>query len=61
MLRYVKPGLAPAIVFFGDQDRWKKGWDIAHAKWKAHGNPVIDLQIALASRTAFITKIPGKL
>ena len=58
VLRYVKPGLAPAIVFFGDQDRWKKGWDIAHAKWKAHGNPVIDLQIAPGQPHGFYNKDP---
>ena len=33
-LRHLKPGMAPAIVFFGDRDTWKPGWDAAMARWK---------------------------
>ena len=58
VLRYVKPGLAPAIVFFGDQDNWKKGWDIAQAKWKSLGNQTIDLQIAPGQSHSFFNKDP---
>ena len=58
VLRYVKPGLAPAIVFFGDQDNWKKGWDIAQAKWKSLGNQTIDLQIAPGQLHSFFNKDP---
>jgi acetyl esterase/lipase len=58
VLRYVKSGLAPAIVFFGDQDGWKKGWDIAHAKWKSLGNQTIDLQIAPGQSHSFFNKDP---
>jgi acetyl esterase len=58
VLRYVKPGLAPAIVFFGDQDNWKKGWDIAYAKWKSLGNQTIDLQIGPGQSHSFFNKDP---
>jgi acetyl esterase len=58
VLRYVKPGLAPAIVFFGDQDKWKKGWNIANAKWKSLGNQTIDLQIGPGQSHSFFNKDP---
>jgi acetyl esterase/lipase len=58
VLRYVKPGLAPAIVFFGDRDTWKKGWDTAYAKWKSLGNQTIDLQIAPGQAHGFFNKDP---
>lgn len=58
VLRYVKPGLAPAIVFFGDQDTWKKGWDTAQAKWKAQGNQTIDLRIGPGQSHSFFNKEP---
>ena len=46
VLRHMKADLPPAIVFFGDQDGWMKGWGIAHARWKAIGANGIELQIA---------------
>jgi len=60
VLRFSKPDLAPAIVFFGDQDNWKKGWDIAHAKWQAAGNKTIDLQIAPGQSHSFFNKDPWR-
>jgi acetyl esterase/lipase len=58
VLRHVKSGLAPAIVFFGDQDNWKKGWDIAHGKWKSLGVQTIELQIAPGQAHSFFNKDP---
>ena len=58
VLRYVKPGLAPAIVFFGDQDTWTKGWDVAQAKWQALGNQTLALQIAPGQSHSFFNKEP---
>jgi acetyl esterase/lipase len=46
VMQYLKADLPPAIVFFGEQDNWKKGWDIAYAKWKSLGTETIDLQMA---------------
>jgi acetyl esterase len=58
ILRFIKPDLAPAIVFFGDKDPWKKGWDVAHSKWKSVGNNQIDLQIATGQSHSFFNKDP---
>jgi acetyl esterase/lipase len=58
VLCYVKPDLAPAVVFFGDQDNWKSGWDIANAKWKSIGNHTIHLQIGPGQSHGFFNKDP---
>jgi acetyl esterase len=37
-LQYIGPDMAPAIVFFGDQDSvWLPGWDAVHARLAAAG------------------------
>lgn len=46
LMHHLKADLPPTIVFFGQKDGWKKGWDVAHEKWKSLGNRSIDLQIA---------------
>lgn len=46
LMHYLKADMPPSIVFFGENDNWKKGWDIAYAKWKSLGTKTIDLQIA---------------
>ena len=58
ILRHLKADLPPAIAFFGDQDPWKKGWDTAHAKWKALGTKTIDLQIAPGQSHSFFNNGP---
>lgn len=58
ILRHLKADLPPAIAFFGDMDTWKKGWDIAHAKWKALGTKTIDLRIAPSQAHSFFNKDP---
>jgi acetyl esterase/lipase len=58
ILRHMNADLPPAIVFFGDQDKWKQGWDIAHAKWKSLGAKSIDLQIAPGQPHSFFNKDP---
>jgi acetyl esterase/lipase len=58
ILRYLKADLPPAIAFFGDKDPWKKGWDTAHAKWKALGTKTIDLQIAPGQSHSFFNNGP---
>jgi acetyl esterase len=60
ILRQLKADLPPAIVFFGDQDPWKKGWDIAHAKWEELGTQTIDLQIAPGQSHSFFNKAPWR-
>lgn len=56
ILNHLKKDTAPAIAFFGDQDTWKVGWDIAYAKWKSLGNTSIDLQIAPGQAHSFFNK-----
>jgi acetyl esterase len=46
ILTHLKADLPPAIVFFGDKDSWKAGWDTAYAKWQSLGVKSIDLRIA---------------
>jgi acetyl esterase len=58
ILRHLKADLPPAIAFFGDKDTWKKGWDTAHAKWKALGTKTIDLQIAPGQSHSFFNNGP---
>lgn len=58
ILRHLKADLPPAIAFFGDKDPWKKGWDTAHAKWKALGTITIDLQIAPGQSHSFFNNGP---
>jgi acetyl esterase/lipase len=60
ILRHQQAKLPPAIVFFGDQDGWKKGWDAAHAKWKELGAKTIDLQIAKGQAHSFFNKEPWR-
>ena len=47
-----------AIAFFGDLDGWKKGWDLAHAKWKSLGTQTINLQIATGQTHGFFNSDP---
>jgi acetyl esterase len=58
ILRHLKADLPPAIAFFGDKDTWKRGWDIAHAKWKSLGTKTIDLQIAPGQAHSFFNNDP---
>jgi acetyl esterase/lipase len=60
ILQHLKVDLPPAIVFFGDQDDWKKGWDSAHAKWEKLGTKTIELQIAPGQSHSFFNKDPWR-
>ena len=53
VLQQLKAELPPAIVFFGDQDQWKVGWDEAQAKWESLGTKTIDLRIAPGQKHSF--------
>jgi dienelactone hydrolase len=58
ILKFIKPDLAPAIVFFGDKDPWKKGWDVAYSKWRSVGAKEIELLIAPEQSHSFFNKDP---
>ncbi|MCE2959341.1 MAG: alpha/beta hydrolase [Akkermansiaceae bacterium] len=60
ILTHLKADLPPAIVFFGDKDTWKVGWDAAHAKWKTLGTKTIDLRIAPGQGHSFFNKDPWR-
>ena len=46
LMQHMKPKMPPTIVFFGENDGYKKGWDVAHAKWESLGDNSINLRIA---------------
>jgi acetyl esterase len=60
ILTHMKADLPPAVVFFGDKDTWKKGWDTAHAKWKGLGTKTIELHIAPGQPHSFFNKNPWR-
>lgn len=56
ILTHMKADLPPAIVFFGDNDEWKKGWDATYAKWKDLGAKTIELHIAKGQPHGFFNR-----
>lgn len=60
VLRFLKKDLPPAIVFFGDKDTWKPGWDAAHAKLRELGNTTTELWIAEGQAHSFFNKDPWR-
>jgi acetyl esterase len=58
--RFLRRDLAPAVVFFGTDDKWKEGWDAAHAKLKSLGNTTTDLQLASGRAHGFFNKEPWR-
>ncbi len=60
ILTHMKADLPPAVVFFGDKDTWKKGWDTAEAKWKGLGTKTIELHIAEGQPHSFFNKDPWR-
>jgi len=58
--RFLRRDLAPAVVFFGTEDKWKEGWDIAHAKLKRLDNTTTDLQLATGRAHGFFNKEPWR-
>lgn len=60
-LNHLTSDFSPAVVFFGTEDRWKKGWDSAHAKLKELGaGDRIQLWLAENEEHAFFNKQPWK-
>lgn len=60
ILTHLKADMPPAIVFFGDKDSWKKGWDTAYAKWKKLDTKNIDLRIAPNQTHSFFNNDPWR-
>lgn len=57
---FLKPDFPPTIVFFGTEDKWKEGWDIAHAKLKSLGSTNTDLQLAGGQSHSFFNRDPWR-
>jgi acetyl esterase len=55
VMRHMKADIPPTIVFFGDQDGYKKGWDTALRKWKSLGAKNIEVRIAQGEGHGFVS------
>jgi len=58
MQRHLMADMAPTLVFFGDKDPWKKGWDAVHAKMSSQGINAVELHIEPGQDHGFFNKDP---
>lgn len=59
VLRHLKADLAPAIAFFGTEDKgWLPGWDAAHARLRSLGGMTTELWLAEGEKHSFFNKDP---
>jgi len=56
--RHLESGMPPTLVFFGDKDPWKKGWDAVHAKMRSLGINAVELHIEPGQDHGFFNKDP---
>ena len=56
--RHLAADLPPTLVFFGDKDPWKKGWDAVHAKMRSMDIKTVELQIEPGQGHGFFNKEP---
>lgn len=56
--RHLVAELPPTLVFFGDKDPWKKGWDAAYAKMRSMGINSVELHIEPGQDHGFFNKDP---
>lgn len=57
-LQHIKPQMPPSIVFFGDKDDYKKGWDTVHEKIRSLGPDTAELLIAPGQGHSFFNAVP---
>lgn len=57
VLRHLNKNAAPAIVFFGTNDGWRRGWDTVHQTLKGFGNTT-DLWLAEGQGHGFFNREP---
>lgn len=57
-LKQVKPNFAPAVVMFGTNDNWKRGWDQLHAKLLKQGTTTTELWLAEGQPHGFFNRGP---
>jgi len=58
VLPHLKPGFAPAIVFFGTEDRWLAGWTPVHRRLKELGSTTVELWTAKGGTHGFYLTPP---
>lgn len=56
--RHLAGDMPPTLVFFGDKDPWKKGWDAVHAKMRSMDINAVELQITPGQDHGFFNKDP---
>ena len=56
--RHLQSDMPPILVFFGDKDSWKKGWDAVHAKMRSMDINAVELQITPDQDHGFFNKDP---
>lgn len=56
--RHLAADLPPTLVFFGDKDPWKKGWDAVHAKMRSTDINAVELQLTPGQDHGFFNKDP---
>ena len=56
--RHLASDLPPTLVFFGDKDSWKKGWDAVHAKMRSMDINTVELQLTPGQEHGFFNKDP---
>lgn len=56
ILKHIKVDMPPTIVFFGDKDSWKPGWDTAYAEWNKIGVKSITCRIAAGEDHGFFNE-----
>lgn len=60
-LNYLDAGFGPAIAFFGTEDKWKKGWDVAMDQLKQLGaRDRVQVWLAEDMEHAFFNRQPWK-
>jgi acetyl esterase len=56
--RHLAVDMPPTLVFFGDKDSWKKGWDAVHAKMRLMDINTVELHIEPGQDHGFFNKDP---
>jgi len=60
VIQHLGADFPPAIVFFGSDDGWLKGWNPAYKKLKSLGVTSTNFQIAKGEKHAFFNQQPWK-
>jgi acetyl esterase len=56
--RHIRAEMPPTVVFFGDKDPWKKGWDAVHANMRSMDINTVELQLTPGQDHGFFNKEP---